>query len=61
MTLAEFGRRVGVSRQMVRKAVRSGRLELGVAYDQRGRPYIADPGEAAREWYNNADPSKVRD
>jgi response regulator of citrate/malate metabolism len=60
LTLRELARRLGVSHTAIRKAIRSGRLEQSIRYDELGRPFVADGALAAREWEANYDPSKQR-
>lgn len=59
ISLAEFGRRHGVSAMAVSKAVRTGRLKASVVRTPNG-PKIADPEKAAREWRLNTDPLRGR-
>lgn len=48
---------VGVTERAVRKAIETGRLERSVQYVA-GKPTIADPVLAAKEWTENRDPSR---
>lgn len=63
--LREFGRRLGVSGEAVRKAIATGRIpadcvgERVVGKGQR-RPVITDPARAAEQWHLQRDPSQVR-
>ena len=59
VTLRFFADRVGVAAGVVRKAVRTGRLDKSVAKVD-GRPMITDVVLAEREWRENKDHSKDR-
>lgn len=62
MSLLAYAKRRGLSAEAVCKAVRSGRLERSIVV-VRGKPKIADPELADREWENNtrtARPPKPR-
>ena len=52
VTQAEYARRIGVSRNAVWAAVRTGRIALFEG--------LIDPERADREWAENTDPSKPR-
>lgn len=59
MTLTAYAKRRGVSPMAVSKAVKAGRLRASVGRDGAGRPTIADPAVADREWAANSDESKA--
>lgn len=59
MSLTAYAKRRGVSKMAVSKAVASGRLKKSVVRDARGRPRIADPGLADREWKASTDLSRA--
>jgi phage terminase Nu1 subunit (DNA packaging protein) len=52
VSLAEYGRRRGVSAEAVRRAIQSGRLREAVTRDAKGNPKI-DPEIANGEWEAN--------
>jgi hypothetical protein len=58
MTLRALARQLGVNESKIRKGIATGRLELSVGRDARGRPYIVDGAVAEREWWVNRDPAK---
>jgi hypothetical protein len=60
ITIRELARRLGVSHTAILKGIRNGRLQRSIAYDDRGRPFIADAALAAGEWEVNRDPAKIR-
>jgi hypothetical protein len=60
MSLRDFAKVVVVNESAVRKAIRTGRLELSIGYVA-GRPFIKDVALAQREWIANRDPAKVRE
>ncbi len=60
MAIRAFARRLGVSERVVRKAIDTGRLERSVGQNGHGRPVIAHPDLAEREWRDNRDPAKDR-
>jgi hypothetical protein len=53
VSLREFARHMGCNESSIRRAIKSGRLEVSVRYDTRGCPYIADVPLAEREWRTN--------
>lgn len=60
LSMRQYAKRRGVSAEAVSKAIRDGRLRLSLtAVD--GRPKIADPEMADREWRENTDASKAPD
>jgi hypothetical protein len=60
MSLRAFAKRLGVSHTAVGKGIRNGRIERALGFDLNGRPMIADPDLAEREWRDNYDPSRER-
>ena len=59
LSVLAFARRVQVDEKAVRKAIKNGRLERSIGYEN-GRPVILDAEVAEREWNDNRDPSRVR-
>lgn len=57
LSLRAFAKRLNVSHTAVQKAVDSGRLARSIAREK-GRPYVADPALALKEWQAGA--AKVR-
>jgi hypothetical protein len=53
LSLRAFARRLGVSHTAVEKAIATGRLARSVVRDRHGKPRIADPEVATREWVDN--------
>ena len=49
LSLRAFAKRLNVSHTAVQKAIDSGRLKRSIAREK-GRPYIADPALALKEW-----------
>lgn len=60
LSLRAYAQRIGVSVEAVSQAIKAGRLVKSVARDSAGRPKIADPVLADREWAANTDQSKPR-
>lgn len=54
-----YAKERGISHEAVRQAIKSGRLKASVVYEN-GKPKIADPDLADREWAENTDQSKPR-
>ncbi|MGN6109185.1 MAG: hypothetical protein ACTHU0_29030 [Kofleriaceae bacterium] len=56
LSLTAYAKRRGVSTVAVSKAIAAGRLTESVVRDDRGKPKIADPELADREWEANTRP-----
>jgi hypothetical protein len=65
ISLREFGRRIGVSGEAVRKAIEAGRVPaqyLGtIQAGSKVQPRIMDPAGAVAAWRSNTDPTQQRD
>lgn len=66
LSLREFGERLGVSGEAVRKAIATGRIPADCVGERRLRggrtwPIIIDPERAAKAWGYNTDPTWQRD
>lgn len=66
ISLRDFGRRVGVSGEYIRRAVELGKIPadcVGQRVVGKGKvwPVITDPAKAEKHWRASRDPDKVRD
>jgi len=59
ISIREFARRMGVTDGAVRKAIRVGKIALGVIYDEKGRLLI-NLEVATAEWSKNFNPNYER-
>jgi hypothetical protein len=58
ISIRKYAQERGISHVAVLKAIQSGRLVKSIAHDPAGKPKIADPELADREWAANTDQAK---